>query len=133
MLPQVVVQFGHLKAGWLINYFRSKYPMQSSVVMSILAGSIGLSGLLLVFLGVTLTTLNPLLDRDSPPTRRITRLKALSWALVLQLSVNLITVGLSLAWLNGADFYWVIIGFFAGVLVSILLVSIWATVILTNR
>ena len=107
--------------------------MRSEIVTVVLSGALGLGGLVLVFLGLVLSTLSTLLRRDTRPGKEIGEHARLAWALVGLLALSLSTAGLALAWLNGVELYWVTIGMFSATLASVLLASVWATVVMTRR
>jgi hypothetical protein len=93
-------------------------PIPKDVVLAIFGAAAGVAGLILVFLGVVLSTVGSYPGDTPDAVRRPFRRAA--WATTFVFALSLATVGLSLGWLtaeSGVELYYATISLFSLVLV----------------
>jgi hypothetical protein len=102
--------------------------MNRDVVLAIVGASAALAGLVLVFLGILVTSYQALLGRVSE--RTLGRFRVATWLSFALFAFALLTLGMGVVWLDaggGDTFYMVVIAFFFAELISLSLAALYVT------
>jgi hypothetical protein len=100
-------------------------PIPKDVVLAIFGAAAGVAGLILVFLGVVLSTIGSYPGDTPAAVRRPFRRAA--WATTFVFALSLATVGLSLGWLaaeSAVELYYATISLFSLLLVLAFLLAV---------